>query len=456
MTRARFYLLLLVVSIGLGALLWTLSSDVRGTTFRLNNGDQLTFLGSSVGTNGSYCYGNPFQRIAAKLPGGLGNAWSGGTLANSEDRRVTNIVFWFHYRGKEEPFFRLGFQAVDDQAVVTNPGFTGGSHPLGRGEMGVYFDEGILPRRSKTILLRIYDRKDWTDFRLVGELRIPNPRAGQYPVWKPEPLPAMRQFGEFAVSLEEMSVTMNSSWQDVEHLRWPANVARARIRIVENGRATDDWAFFGAQCEDATGDFSPSWYLVWNRIAPGHLEITGKWPLWPGERTVKLQTLWVRKEIQPPERVVIFYGVPLPPASVWTSVIANTNHPLGKVQVSCGSSQYSPTGVGVLELFSDDSRFYRYDEPEVQCYYFQDARDDKGRPLERLDARRFKVLADAKTVDMAIHLPRAKRAAFVVQPNMITTNQSDWSESGLLGALTTVQANGESRPASRLVRGRVR
>jgi hypothetical protein len=137
---------------------------------------------------------------------------------------------------------------------------------------------------------------------------------------------------------------------------------------------------------------------------------------------VKLQTLWVRKEMQPPERIVTFYGLPLPLTGSAVSVIASTNHLFGELAISCRTVEGQSGNEWILELFSRDPRFYRYDEPEVECYFFQAARDEKGKELERIDFRSFRVHSGAKSVDVAIHLPKAKRADFMVSPILVSTN----------------------------------
>jgi hypothetical protein len=161
---------------------------------------------------------------------------------------------------------------------------------------------------------------------------------------------------------------------------------------------------------------------MYQQLGLGGLELTGRWPVWPGERAAKLQTLWVRREIQPPERVVTFYGVPLPAIGPGTKTIATTNHPFGKLQIRCRPAKWPPDGEWILELVGNDQRFYRYDDPEVEGYYFQAARDENGKELERVDARTFRSPSDAKSVDIAIHLPKAKRADFMVSPRIILTN----------------------------------
>ncbi len=136
---------------------------------------------------------------------------------------------------------------------------------------------------------------------------------------------------------------------------------------------------------------------------------------------MKLQTLWVRKEEQPAGRIVVFQGVPLPLSGPVKAIVASTNHPLGELSISCRAANLQFSDEWILEVGSSDRRFYRYDDQEVECYFFQAARDEKGKELERIDARSFRVHSGAKSVDLAIHLPKAKRADFMVSPRLIST-----------------------------------
>lgn len=420
--RKRLLIALLLATGTIAALVLIFSSKVEGTTLRLTNGERLTFCTVTVGSKTTYCYGNVFQRMAARIPGQLGDKLSGGTRAESWHYSDSNMVFWFRCEGGVGVFDRIRFRVVDEQGIESDPYFDNNHVYSDSSTVICYLHAGILPRRSRHIRLRISEADKWDVPLPIGEFRIPNPLYGNFPEWTAEPLPATRRFGEMAVTLEDLSVTQDSSWADMETRRVRGNVARFRLRITESNQLTDEWAFFGAQCSDATGNFSRAWYTTWQEIGPGHLEVTGGWPLWPGEKTVKLQTLWVRREIPPPGRIVVLYGVPLPTIHPSVTRIASTNHPLGQLAISCRTMEGQFGIEWILELISNDPRFYRYEDPEVECYYFQAARDEKGKELERIDARKFRVHSGAASVDLAIHLPQAKRADFTVSPRLISTN----------------------------------
>jgi hypothetical protein len=422
MKRARLLTLLLLGVAGIGALMWTFSSHVEGTTLKLSTYERLTFCAVNVGSNTTHCFGNILQRMAARIPGQLGDKLSGGSRAESWHYSNSNMVFWFLCEGGAGTFNRVHFRVVDEQGIESDPSFDRNQAYSDSGTEGYYVHAGILPRRSRAIRLRVLEDGKLGELMLVGEYRIPNPLYRKYPEWTAEPLPARRRFGEMAVTLDDVSVTLNSSWTNLLSQAFQANVTQIRLRTMESNQLTDEWAFFGARCSDATGDFSYDWYTTYQRLGPGDLELTGRWPVWPGEKTAKLQTLWVRREIQPPDRIVIFYGVPLPPIGPGTKTIATTNHPLGKLQIRCHPARWPPDGEWNLELFSNDKRFYRYDDPEVECYNFQAARDENAKELERIDARTFRAPNGVRFVDMAIHLPKAKRADFIVSPRIISTN----------------------------------
>lgn len=423
--RGLLLVVLLLLVAGTGLLFWSVTSPVRGTAFVLANGEQIIFRDLSVGSNSTHCYGNIFQRMAARIPGPIGDKLSGDTRAEAWTYKDTDVAFWFLYRGAKRPISSLNIRLSDDDGFEASPFFETREFQLKEGETGLYLNAGILPRRSRTMTLHLSERSTAGTLQPLGKLRITNPLFEKYPQWRPEALPATRTFGDFAVTLDELTVELDASITNFNRTIEPANTGRFRLRVTESGRPSDKWMFFGARCSDATGESTHAWYTSWESTEEGHLKFAAKWPLWPGEKTAKLQTLWVRREAPPPERTMVFYGVTLPPIQAASVTIVSTNHPLGEIHVSCRPSSYPPTGERILELFSRDPRFYRYEDREVNCYYFQAARDDRTNELERIDARSFRLPAGARTVDVSVHLPEAKRADFVVSPRILRSKSRE-------------------------------
>ena len=422
MNRRRLVLSISVITACVAALALLVFPRVEGTYIRLRHGEKLTFCATTVGSNTTYCFGNVLQRVAARIPGQLGAKLSGGTRAESWHYNNSNVVFWFLCEEGDRTVDRIHFRVVDERGIESDPYFDRVEAYSDGDTIGYYFQAGILPRRSRQIRLRVFEADKSGELLPTGEFQIPNPLCAKFPDWTAEALPATRRFGEMTVTLDDLRVTLDSNWTNTFGRVFQANVARMHLLVTESNQLTDDWVFFGARSTDATGDFSYDWYTTYQRLGPGDLQLTGRWPVWPGEKTVKLQTLWVRREAPPPERIVTFYDLPLPSTNPALTIIASTNHPLGELAISCRTVEGQFGNEWILELFSRDRRFYRYADPEVDCYFFQAARDEAKKELERIDFRQFRVHSGAKSVDVAIHLPKAKRVDFLVSPRLVSTN----------------------------------
>jgi hypothetical protein len=410
----RRFLIFLLVAVGVGALARKLSTPIEGTRFTLANGDQLVFRATTFGSNTTHCYGNIFQRLAAGLPGRIGKTITGDTMAEAWSRRHSDFVAWFTFRGTGDPM-DLQFRITDDHGLDAAPDFEERSFWLSAGETGFLLQGGALPRRARNFKLRVLEK-----MRVIGELKINNPFHRDFPRWTPEPMPVTRRIGSFAVTLDALAVAMDSEWSALDLQNQYGNSATFGLRLTDSGKLTDHWAFFGARVSDPTDNFPDVWTVFLKSQTSGYNEFIGKWPIWPGETVVKLQTLWVPKDVQPPERVVVFYGIPVPSPRPPSFILVSTNHPMGEFSISCKGEAIDSSNNSLLELWSGDARFYNYAGTNVECYYFQAARDEKGRDLERLSPRQFRLPADSKSVDLAIHLPVAKRVDFVVSPKLVS------------------------------------
>src|SRR6266511_2341436 len=98
MKRRPLLILIILLVAGAGLFVWKSSRAARAETFLLADGSQLTFRGITVGTNHSHCFGNVFQRMAARIPGRIGEILSGNTLRKAPGSPSTNMVFWFLVR----------------------------------------------------------------------------------------------------------------------------------------------------------------------------------------------------------------------------------------------------------------------------------------------------------------------------------------------------------------------
>src|SRR5687767_8565790 len=98
MKRRTLLFLFSLLVVGVGAFVWKSSREAPARTFLLADGSQLTFRGITIGTNHSHCLGNPLQRMAARIPGRLGEILHGRTVIKARASASESVVFWFLLR----------------------------------------------------------------------------------------------------------------------------------------------------------------------------------------------------------------------------------------------------------------------------------------------------------------------------------------------------------------------
>ncbi len=150
MKHRRLLILFALATAGVAVLVWAFSSRVEGTTFRLTNGERVTFRAVTVGSNTTYCFGNVLQRVAAHIPGQLGDKLSGGTRAETWHYSDSNVVFWFLCEGGNRVWQRIRYRVVDEHGVESDPYFDINEAYSDGGTVGCYLHAEFCQRRSRT------------------------------------------------------------------------------------------------------------------------------------------------------------------------------------------------------------------------------------------------------------------------------------------------------------------
>jgi hypothetical protein len=118
--------------------------------------------------------------------------------------------------------------------------------PAGYRYIGGYAVWRNFPRRDPRFRLLFYGKGG----RRMAEFLVQNPAATDVPPWRPEPVPATRQVGDLAVTLQRTSGEMRR-YGDEEPPRYHF---RSRFTFVQGGRPTRDWEALECRFGDATGN----------------------------------------------------------------------------------------------------------------------------------------------------------------------------------------------------------
>jgi hypothetical protein len=210
MKRRQRAIVLLLLSVGAALLGWTFSRYLQPPSILLADGSRLELYGVSVGTNCSYSYGTALQRMARRVPFGLGQRFAGPTVGYPGFRGPTNIFFWFVRRaastdGRFATHFATevpsrGGENGESLMLVSEDSVFDGFRPVrlrfslkddhGRGEPGLgkpretdlpsgsralFWGAETVPRESPTLVLWVYDRPKNAGLKKLGEFRLPNP-----------------------------------------------------------------------------------------------------------------------------------------------------------------------------------------------------------------------------------------------------------------------------------------
>jgi hypothetical protein len=195
MKRRPLLILLVLLVVGGGLFVWKSSRDAKTETFVMLDGTQITFQAVTVGTNQSYCFGNIFQRLAARIPGRLGDILNGGTVYRFPTDSPNDVIFWFRHR---EDSSRTNFNLIpptsgassmmyyriklkDDQGNELRGSTCRSVGQFPSGDFALFVLSTNVPTSSRTVRVRLEAWHGPSDWRESGEFTAPNPLYRKQP-----------------------------------------------------------------------------------------------------------------------------------------------------------------------------------------------------------------------------------------------------------------------------------
>ena len=285
----------------------------------------------------------------------------------------------------------------------------------------------IFPRRDKNIHLRLMG-----DANLLADFVVPNPAAGKYPTWTPQPLPVIQTNGGLEVSL--------NAFRSV-HAEWKSRT-ECEFSFRERGQDTTAWQPCELEISDATGNHWHPWMRTGTNA--GHAETRSA--LWAGESAWKIRGEFKRVAGFPENELLEIPAIEIP----------------GPDDIIEPHTQFDKNGaavelVGVTGRRPNSGRVGRQYrnlvnvENRAGCVtislagqilsrgrrlVFARASDDQGRPAELVtsgephtveDTRApivysfvFRVAPDARALNLVVALTEPKFAEFVAKPEHVT------------------------------------
>ena len=308
--RTRRILLVGALALLAALVLWSLLGGGEAQTATLSDGTQLALRGVRVGTNCSYNFGNPLQRMAGKLPWKWAKDYALRTTAWNLSPE-TNLVVWFTANRKTDQVGTTRFRFVHD----------GGTDDIGLQALTAThtrpewywwrFYTSVWPRRSEHFTLQALAPAAPSDASPLWEWRVRNPLHREYPQWQPEALPCRRTVEGTVFTLEELVEDSDAPSKEVRAQIPPGIPAYARLRMTRAGAPDRDWDVCGAQFRDATGNRVRRIPVSTPRSGPGEVHVSVACPFLRGERAGKLGLALVRTKQIDSNDIFVVKGVPL-------------------------------------------------------------------------------------------------------------------------------------------------
>jgi hypothetical protein len=269
--RRRGLIAFACLFLGLAVLQGVLSRPEAGLRqVTLEDGHVLTLMRHDYGSD--LVFGSVWEVYAERF---LPASWRRSLgLKGPVKRRYSDPVLGleFHYEGTEKQLGPTLQCSVGDET-----GFFGGRFnsvamrgaPDGRGTT-IHVVATVLPRRSRTLRIRVYRPDANWDWSEVGEFRIDNPAYGAgFPVWPASPLPVVLKTNDLEITLQRLAFGTGTDRRFVAARSNGENPnGLAAFLVREGGRPTQDWKPDGVEVTDATGNHlaQGSWGSTWRGL----------------------------------------------------------------------------------------------------------------------------------------------------------------------------------------------
>lgn len=287
MKNPKKYLWLLLFLLAAVAILFgRCSLPGTGKRVMLPDGREISVRAVTVGTNSIFTTGNLFRRTVARvLPRKFKARLNVAEMQVKSDPRLRGIDFLTVWVEIRPPIPNIIARVGDDsgrEQVAERPNASGGMLPSGGAISAHVFSS--FPRRSRHLTVRVY-AVTAAPLTNLATFRVPNPAYKKYPVWKPEPLPIIRETNGLTFTVTRFNTGLYATGHQ-------ANMGSNWTEIIYNYEA-GPWRPEILTITDATGNLlqerAPSGRWGARPRPPG--EPLPTWPLTQGVVTLSAM-LW--------------------------------------------------------------------------------------------------------------------------------------------------------------------
>jgi len=286
----------------LGTIAFLLGTTLTQAPGRLRDGTRVGLEKVSFGT----AYSPPKSWLASLL-GHLPANWlsrikwnPGSGPTGTADREI--CAFWLKFSSPAAAAQSISYALADEtgfEAPMIFTGFYGPYQPAGFGtnHFGLARGAATFPRRSKTILLRLYQQDDGGHRVRVAEFRIKNLGFKDSPSWKPQPLPVDQHTNGLVLTLVSAEVgTTPPGPVLAPYDRQAGEWSEFRFRVSEQGQPAAGWTIKEMWIPDTAGKSyrisaqdNGAFNGQFSRIEGDEIICVHRWESWTDEPAWKLR-----------------------------------------------------------------------------------------------------------------------------------------------------------------------
>ena len=268
----------------------------------LPDGSVVRILAVTYGTN--HVVGRPLARFVARMPAAVqaGLLYLLGKRAALQFSTTTSepkLIIWLGRATNNAATPPASSYVTAFLADAS--GFISGDHAsiYGWWSNPEQMQFGVIPRRDPVIAVNFFYHSPTGGVTRCGTLPFANPLYGNFPQWRPEPVPATRRAGDVAMTLEKVSTghDQNSSVRADSNDRVSHEFGTNRvdgqnstvcfIRLQSLIDSNQVWCVAGEEVSDATGNKARNTSLGWGSFEEGYFSFEPG--LWPSESAWKLR-----------------------------------------------------------------------------------------------------------------------------------------------------------------------
>lgn len=284
-----------------------------------------------------------------------------------------------------------------------------------------------FPRRGATLKLRFYVQNPQGKQVLGGSFHVQNPVRGNFPVWRPQPLPVVVTRGDLKITFNRLVVGVDLLAPFSQFEGNITSAARVDFQLAGPGKSADYLSLDRIDVADATGNAVVPNMFMQDRVDDRRW-MTFNSHLWASESAWKVRVEFMRNEkaVFTTNELIIVNGLALPTTDGRTELNLATNrlgHTVRVLGLTRETFQNRPAGLAGADVRLEVEVTPALSDKRLTVVSM---RDDQGRTCEMVGpayfsgfyAFGFNPEPDAKSLDITLAVQEVVSAEFLMKPEL--------------------------------------